>query len=113
MFKKGFIVLIPFPCTDLSATKVRPAVIVSDRKIGDDIIVAFISSQQKRRPAQFDIVVKHAQPGFAATGLKTDSMINVSKLATLDKKIVLGELGRVDSALKNMIDMKLRLLFGL
>ena len=48
MSKKGKIVLIPFPFTDLSASKVRPAVIVSNFSQGEDIIVAFISSLKHR-----------------------------------------------------------------
>ena len=43
--KRGTVVLTPFPFTDLSGTKVRPAVVVSpsDRP-GEDVILAFISS---------------------------------------------------------------------
>lgn len=43
---KGTIVLTPFPFTDLSAIKRRPAVIVQrSEKTGDDVVVAFISSK--------------------------------------------------------------------
>jgi len=43
---KGKVVLIPFPFDDLTATKVRPAVCLTD-PIGfhRHVIVAFISSQ--------------------------------------------------------------------
>ena len=41
---KGKIVLIPFPFTDLSGSKVRPAIILSNNKKGEDCLVAFISS---------------------------------------------------------------------
>lgn len=42
--RRGDIVLVPFPFTDLSGHKVRPAVIVSPDPVGVDILLAFISS---------------------------------------------------------------------
>ena len=40
-------ILVPFPFTDLSGNKVRPALIISKEKIGVDVIVVFITSQNK------------------------------------------------------------------
>ena len=44
MHKIGDIVLTPFPFTDLSGNKVRPALILGVQNRGDDITVCFISS---------------------------------------------------------------------
>jgi len=41
---RGDIVLVRFPFTDLSETSLRPALIVSKEQIGQDIILAAISS---------------------------------------------------------------------
>lgn len=39
---RGDIVLVPFPFTDLTGEKVRPAVIVSPDPVGEDIVLAFL-----------------------------------------------------------------------
>lgn len=113
MYKKGTIILIPFPFTDLSASKVRPAVIVSSSLAGDDAIVAFISSKKVRRLQKTDVAVKNCGKTFANTGLKTDSVIKVGKIATLDKKIILGKLGNIDTATEKELNRKIKILFGI
>lgn len=113
MPKKGTIVLIPFPFTDLSSHKVRPAVVVSQATKGDDLIVAFVSSQKPKMKESTDVLVLRESIGFSDTGLKVDSVVRVSKIATLDKKIMLGTLGVVSKGTSKEIDTKLRTLFGL
>jgi len=110
MYKKGDIILVPFPFTDLSSSKVRPAVIVSEDNVnGDDIIVVFVSSRQNEHLRKHDILIKKSEKN----GLKTDSIIKTGKIATLEKRIILGEIGAMDARLLQEIDTKFRLLFGL
>lgn len=45
-FVKGDVVIIPFPFSDLSNSKKRPAFVVTDLA-GDDIIVCQITSKSK------------------------------------------------------------------
>lgn len=108
MYKKGTVVLVPFPFTDLSGNKVRPAVIVSDGKIGSDVVVLFISSQSKLK-AKNTISLKADDQ----SGVKTNSKIVCSKIATLEAKIILGELGHVTSVIQKKIDSELKKVFGL
>ena|SRR3989338_1718677 len=112
MPKKGKIVLIPFPFTDLSASKVRPAVIISCFLQGEDIIVAFISSV-KNRIQKTDIILNSQDKNFSKTGLKADSVIKIGKIATLDKKIILGEMGEISIDTEKEINKKIKILFGL
>lgn len=92
MIEFGSIVLVPFPFTDLTATKVRPALVVSKpARASRDVVICFITSRTDRE-------VPHAaalQPN-AKSGLKAPSLVRFDKIATLDRGIVLGELGRVD-----------------
>ena len=114
MFKKGAIILIPFPFTDLSANKVRPALIISSNKIsGDDVVVAFISSKKVKKLQNTDVYIAESDKNFYKTGLKTDSILKINKIATLDKKIVLGELGEIDKKIQNEVDKKIKILFDL
>ena len=91
MFKKGDIVLVPFPFTDLSGEKVRPAVVVAEDR--EDICMVFISSVKSRENKYtLHLVEKKAR----LFGLKKESWIKVSKVATLEKKIILGIIGALD-----------------
>jgi mRNA interferase MazF len=51
-FVKGDVVIIPFPFTDLSDRKKRPAFVVADLP-GDDIIVCQITSKTNPIPLRF------------------------------------------------------------
>ena len=85
---KGELVLIIFPFTDLSGTKLRPAVILAETST--DLTVSFITSQTHwREPG--DIII---QPSII-NGLKKVSLIRTSKIATIDKSLVKGVLGEL------------------
>lgn len=91
MYKRGDIILVPFPFTDLSSAKVRPALVLSPlREKSFDMIVCFISSQlEASNPHAVRIDPK------STNGLKVPSLVRFDKLATLDRRIALGVLGRV------------------
>lgn len=103
---KGDIILTPFPYTDLTGAKNRPAVILVDSD--SDIIVSFITSQLKWEDL-FDIICEPT----SLNGLKKTSLIRLSKLATIDKKLVLGKIGELKSTEINTINKKLKDLFKL
>ena len=84
--KKGDIVLIPFPFTDLKGSKNRPAVVLCESEL--DVTVCFMTSELKWHE-EFDISIAPSE----INGLKTKSLIRVCKIATIDTDLVLGELG--------------------
>ena len=94
MYNFGTIVLIPFPFTDLSSSKVRPALIVSKENQSEDIVVSFITSGQQNN-SKSNFLIQESDAYFQQTGLKTKSIVRYDKIATLSKKIVLGELGKI------------------
>lgn len=105
---KGTIVLVPFPFTDLSENKVRPCLVLYEQKNGENCIVSFISSVQPARSHALDIRI-HATK---TNGLKMDSVIKIDKIATLQKKIVLGELGALEPRLLKAVDSNLKRMFS-
>ncbi len=85
---KGDIILIPFPFTDLTGTKNRPALILIDSD--EDITVSFITTQLKWQE-KFDIRLEPSNEN----GLKKTSLIRLSKITTIDKELVIGKLGQL------------------
>lgn len=106
--KRGTIVLTPFPFSDLTTAKRRPAVIVSSTD-ENEVIVAFITSQAKKATHPTDLLVETSHPDFAATGLKKDSAIRLRRLCTVEKSIINGEIGEASQSLMHEINLKLRI----
>lgn len=94
IYKRGDIVLVPFPFADLSATKTRPAVVVSSQiyhQTEPDIIIAAITSQVQHR-GNTDTFLNDWQ----SAGLLKPSLVKAS-LATLEPSTVKHKLGKLSS----------------
>ncbi len=103
---KGDIVLITFPFTDLSGSKLRPAVILADTNF--DLTVCFITTQIGWQEAT-DVVLTPA----ATNGLRKPSLIRTSKIATLDRALAKGLLGRLSGQEVLELNTKLKELLQL
>ena len=104
--KKGDIILIPFPFTDLTGSKNRPAIVLCSSKY--DITLAFVSSQVKWKD-QYDVLLKPS----VKNGLKTTSLVKLNKIATIDKDLALGRMGRLSAFELEDVDATLKLIFKL
>lgn len=105
---KGKVVLVPFPFDDLSATKVRPAVCLTN-PIGfyNHIIMAFITSKIPTDLLETDIVLDTTHPDFSASGLHRPSTIRLDHLMTFRKSIIRRELGELSLETQTQIADKL------
>lgn len=104
--KQGDLVLIPFPFTDLSGSKVRPALILVATSL--DVTLAFITTQiQWQEPTDLLLMPSNLN------GLKKTSLVRLSKLATIDAALVQGRLGVLDMNQLQTVHQNLRLLFQL
>lgn len=89
-FVKGDVVVLPFPFTDLSLSKKRPAVILSDPQ-GDDFIMLQITSKNVKDSYAIPLL----QSDFASGSLKQDSNIRPNKIFTLDRNLILYKAGHL------------------
>ncbi len=103
---KGDIVLITFPFTDLSGSKLRPAVILADTSL--DLTVCFVTTQTQRQEPS-DVSLYPSQ----INGLRRASLIRTSKIATLDKALAKGLLGTLTPTEILDLNNKLKILLQL
>jgi mRNA interferase MazF len=101
---KGSIVLVHFPFTDLSSTKLRPALVLYEGHL--DVTIAPMTTQRPDHPLPSDLLIRKGTTSFKTTGLKEESWLLIDKIATLEKMFVEGILGRADDDLKREINAK-------
>ncbi len=85
---KGDVVVTPFPFSDLTASKKRPALVAANLE-GDDVILCQITSEA--RSDQYAISLFDNE--FKQGGLNLPSKIRPNKLFTADKSIILYKAG--------------------
>jgi mRNA interferase MazF len=103
---RGKIVLVPFPFTDLTAAKLRPALVIHEGE--KDVVLAFISSKISSERSEADVLIPKESSGFETSGLKVDSIIKLDEVATVLKDLIVGELGELDEALRRDVNRKLK-----
>ena len=92
-FVKGDVVVTPFPFSDLSAAKKRPALVVAVLT-GDDLVLCQITSQAVGDRSAIPL----SDGDFTHGGLKQSSNIRPNRLFTADSNIVLYRAGTVTPA---------------
>ena len=95
-FEFGDVVLVPFPFTNQTASKQRPAVIVSSRAYGlerPDLMLMAITSQLRSAAALGEVWLRHWQ----GAGLLKPSAVK-PVIATLEQGLVIRQLGVLDAA---------------
>lgn len=110
---KGKVVLVPFPFDDLTTTKVRPAVCLTDPVgLHRHIVLAFITSRTPNPLLPTDIVLDPKQPDFASTGLRVQSTIRLHRLMTLSTTMIVRDLGMLPTAAHQRVIAALNRLFA-
>lgn len=91
-FVRGDVVVIPFPFSDLSSSKRRPALVLAGLK-GNDIILCQITSKEVKDDYAIPLLTKDFQEG----NLNQDSNIRPNRLFTADERIVIYKFGSINN----------------
>lgn len=110
-YKRGDIVLVPFPFSDQSTSKKRPAVIISSDRYNElsaDCVIMAITSQTGKTIGMGECLLND----WRDAGLLKPSAIKPA-ISSIEKTLILKKLGRLSSmdyrlmeeALKELLDL--------
>lgn len=92
-FINGDVVVLPFPFTDLSSTRKRPALILTDIA-GNDFIMLQITSKNVKDTYAIPLTGSD----FSSGSLNQNSNIRPNKIFTLKKSLILYKIGHLQNS---------------
>jgi mRNA interferase MazF len=111
VYHRGDVVLIPFPYTDLSAQKTRPAIVVSSDRyhtLRPDVLLLYVSSQIDSAVPELDVTLEDwrearlLKPSFARP-----------KIAAIDPSLVVFRVDALSGRDLAAVSRSLIIAFGL
>jgi len=108
--KQKNIVLLPYPFTDLEGTKVRPAIVISNdnfNRKSDDCMMVPLTTVIKDEP--YSVLI--TQENLSSGKLLKPSRVRADKIFTVEKKLVMMEIGTVNDATFKKVKYELAKLF--
>jgi len=104
----GSIVLVTFPFSDLSATKLRPAIVLASAERDDWILCQITSNPYSDRNA-----VQIGETDFTSGSLQRTSFARPGKLFTANTSLMKSEVGRLTPlAFQNVLNSVIEILNG-
>ena len=102
MFERGDVILIPFPYSDLTGFKKRPALIISNSNLkGDDKICCLITSNN---PKDGMLLTSNS---FCGEKLPFKSWVKSYRIFSIDERIIIKKLARVDGFFLEQVKKKI------
>src|SRR5260370_39714819 len=92
-FVKGDVVVVPFPFSDLTSAKRRPALVIA-ALTGDDVILCQITSRTVRDSYAIPLTISD----FTDGSLQQDSNIRPNRLFTADSNIIVYKVGSLKAS---------------
>ena len=89
-FVKGDVVVLPFPYTDFSGARKRPAVVIANLK-GQNIILAQITTNQRND----EDLISLRKKDFSSGSLSLDSFIMTTLIFTADSSKISYKAGKI------------------
>ena len=115
--RRGDVVLIDFPYSNHTGSKIRPALVVQSDEWNqriDDTILAIITSSSKRRvgvSTQHFIDISTVEG--RQTGLHFNSIVQCENLITQDQRLILQIIGKLSEYAMQQIDVCLKSTLGI
>ncbi|HEY7494034.1 MAG TPA: type II toxin-antitoxin system PemK/MazF family toxin [Candidatus Tectomicrobia bacterium] len=106
------VVLVDFPYSDNTGSKVRPALVVQaeawNQRLDDTILALITSSRHRRLGAVTQLVIDITTAEGQQTGLRLNSVIQCENLLTYDQALILRVLGRRSATAMEQINACLK-----
>ncbi|OIP61487.1 MAG: growth inhibitor PemK [Nitrospirae bacterium CG_4_9_14_3_um_filter_53_35] len=107
-FVRGDVVVVPFPFSDLSQSKRRPALVITSLD-GDDLILCQITSQTIKDNYSLSLDDKDFKTG----SLKQTSNLRPNRIFTADSHIILYRVGNLrDEKLSEVVEKIVEIIRG-
>lgn len=104
----GAVVLVPFPFSDLSQAKLRPAVVLADAGRGNCILCQITSN-----PYGDIRAIELTERSFRTGSLRVTSYARSGKLFTANRELMVGQVGTLRAeALESIVDTVVSILRG-
>lgn len=111
-YEKGDVILVPFPFSNQSTIKKRPAIVISSNtynKISADVVIMAITSQTEKTIGIGECLIKD----WKNSGLLKSSAVKPA-ISTIEKTLILKKMGSLSpgdflsmqNALKEILDLK-------
>ena len=94
----GGVVLVPFPFSDLSQAKLRPAVVLADAGRGD-----WILCQVTRNPYGDPRAVHLPESSFSSGSLRAESYARPGKLFTASRDLMVAEVAILNAVVRQQV----------
>lgn len=110
MYEQGSLILVPFPFTDLTSFKKRPAIVISPNWfncIQEDIVLVAVTSLISR-PMDERIEILLSKENIASGKIPRESVVKISKIFTCHKEIITKKVAIIEGKKLNEILEKLR-----
>jgi len=95
MLEKRTICLLPIPFSDLSSSKKRPVLVLSNNSYNfsqEDVLVMAITSNLSRQQNALPINQENLEEGM----LKHDSVLRIDKIYSVSKNSIIKKLGKIN-----------------
>ena len=103
LVRRGDIILVPFPNSDLRTVKIRPALIVQSDYIDSDlsqVLFVMVSSNLRRIGRKTRCLIEIDTGTHISSGLLVDSVVMTDNIATVLRTRIIRIIGSLDSMTK-------------